>query len=50
MRLSLGHQGLSAEAIEAQLDAEESHYQRLLEALAGAKVVLDSACVFIINR
>ncbi len=50
MRLSLGHQGLSAEAIEAQLDAEHSHYQRLLEALSGAKVVLDSACVFIINR
>jgi ATP-dependent helicase HepA len=50
MRLSLGHQGLGAEAVEAQLAAERAHYERLLAALAGAKVVLDSACGFIINR
>ena len=50
MRLSLGHQGLAAEALEAQLDAERTHYERLLKALAGAKVVLDSACGFVINR
>jgi ATP-dependent helicase HepA len=50
MRLSLGHQGLSAEAVEAQLDAERTHYERLLKALAGAKVTLDSACGFVINR
>jgi ATP-dependent helicase HepA len=50
MRLSLGHQGLAAEAVEAQLDAERTHYERLLKALAGAKVVLDSACGFVINR
>ena len=50
MRLSLGHQGLSAEAMEAQLDAERTHYERLLQALAGAKVTLDSACGFVINR
>jgi ATP-dependent helicase HepA len=50
MRLSLGHQGLSAEAVEAQLDAERTHYERLLKALSGAKVTLDSACGFVINR
>ncbi|HEX8703726.1 MAG TPA: helicase-related protein, partial [Myxococcaceae bacterium] len=50
MRLSLGHQGLSAEALEAQLEAERTHYERLLHALAGAKVTLDSACGFVINR
>jgi ATP-dependent helicase HepA len=50
LRLSLGHQGLAADAVEAQLDAERSHYERLLKALAGAKVVLDSACGFVINR
>ena len=50
MRLSLGHQGLDAKELEAQLDAERTHYERLLKALAGAKVVLDSACGFVINR
>lgn len=50
MRLSLGHQGLEAKALEAQLDAERMHYERLLRALAGAKVALDSACGFVINR
>ncbi|MBN1206160.1 MAG: DEAD/DEAH box helicase family protein [Myxococcaceae bacterium] len=50
MKLSLGHQGLAAEALEAQLDAERTHYERLMNALSGAKVVLDSACGFVINR
>ncbi|HYH99490.1 helicase-related protein, partial [Hyalangium sp.] len=50
MRLSLGHQGLAAEALEAQLDAERMHYERVLKALSSAKVVLDSACGFVINR
>ncbi|XXF78829.1 SNF2-related protein [Myxococcaceae bacterium GXIMD 01537] len=50
LRLSLGHQGLSAEAVEEQLAAERAHYERLLQALAGARVVLDSACGFVINR
>jgi ATP-dependent helicase HepA len=50
LRLSLSHQGLAAEALEAQLDAERTHYERLLKALGGAKVVLDSACGFLINR
>ena len=50
MRLSLTHQGLEAAAVEAQLSAERMHYERLLTALTGAKVVLDSACGFVINR
>jgi ATP-dependent helicase HepA len=50
MRLSLTHQGLSAEALEEQLGAERAHYERLLKALAGAKVTLDSACGFVLNR
>ncbi|MFP2933362.1 helicase-related protein, partial [Pyxidicoccus sp. 3LG] len=50
LRLSLAHQGLPGEAVDAQLDAERTHYERLLKALGGAKVVLDSACGFVINR
>jgi ATP-dependent helicase HepA len=50
MRLSLTHQGLAEAAVGAQLDAERGHYERLLTALAGAKVSLDSACGFVINR
>ena len=50
MKLSLTHQGMAAEAVEAQLDAEHAHYERLLTALAGAKVALDAACGFVINR
>jgi len=50
MKLSLTHQGLETKAVEAQLDAEHAHYERLLTALEGAKVVLDSACGFVINR
>ncbi|MBN9688582.1 helicase, partial [Corallococcus sp. NCSPR001] len=50
LRLSLSHQGLSPEAVEAQVDAERHHYERLLQALAGAKVVLDAACGFTLDR
>ena len=50
MKLSLTHQGLAPEAVEAQLDAEHAHYERLITALQGAKVVLDAACGFVINR
>jgi ATP-dependent helicase HepA len=50
LRLSLSHQGLPAEAVEEQLGAERAHYERLLTALAGAKVTLDAACGFVINR
>ncbi|MET0403461.1 MAG: helicase-related protein, partial [Cystobacter sp.] len=50
MKLSLSHQGLKDEAVQAQLDAEHAHYGRLLQALEGARVVLDSACGFVINR
>ncbi|WP_342378472.1 SNF2-related protein [Myxococcus stipitatus] len=50
LRLSLDHQGLSDDALAAQLGAEHVHYERLLQALGGAKVTLDSACGFVINR
>jgi ATP-dependent helicase HepA len=50
MKLSLTHQGLDEEAVREQLDVEHAHYGRLLTALQGAKVVLDSACGFVINR
>ncbi|WNG14046.1 helicase-related protein [Cystobacter fuscus] len=50
MKLSLTHQGLEEKSVRAQLDAEHEHYERLLQALAGAQVVLDSACGFVINR
>ncbi|MCE9669218.1 SNF2-related protein [Myxococcus stipitatus] len=50
LRLSLGHQGLDPAALEAQLGAEHAHYERLLKALGGVKLTLDSACGFVINR
>jgi ATP-dependent helicase HepA len=50
MRLALGHQGLGEAEIEAQVSAEVAHYDKLLEALGKTKVVLDSACGFVINR
>ena len=50
MRLSLKHQGLSETQVKAQLDAEHTYYQSLLDALAKVSVTLDSACAFIINR
>jgi ATP-dependent helicase HepA len=50
MRLSLRHQGLEEEAIEAQAARERSHYAALLKALEGLKVSLDSVAGFVINR
>ncbi len=50
MQLSLTHQGLSTEQIAAQLAAEETYYQALLDALSQVTVNLDSACAFIVNR
>ncbi|WP_408888213.1 helicase-related protein [Myxococcus faecalis] len=50
LRLSLDHQGLSDDALATQLGAEHAHYERLLHALRDAKVTLDSACGFILNR
>ena len=50
LRLSLGHQGVDSAEVTAQVSFEERHYQALLDALAGVKVVLDSACGFVINR
>lgn len=50
LRLSLSHQGLPQDAVDAQVDAERHHYARLLQALAGATVILDSACGFALNR
>lgn len=47
MRLSLLHQGVEAEALERQLEEERLHYQKLLLALNGLRVVLDSACAFV---
>jgi ATP-dependent helicase HepA len=50
LRLSLAHQGLSAEAAEPHLAAERSHYAALLGALSQLTVTLDSACAFVVNR
>jgi ATP-dependent helicase HepA len=50
LRLTLGHQGLSEEELQGQLEAEERHYEALLGALGGLRVALDSACGFVINR
>ncbi|MFZ5469631.1 MAG: helicase-related protein [Myxococcota bacterium] len=50
LELSLSHQGVPKERIAAQLEAERAHYQRLLDALGGLTLTLDSACGFVINR
>jgi ATP-dependent helicase HepA len=50
MRLSLAHQGFTPEAVDAQLQAEAAHYEGLLVALNGLKVVPDSAAGFVLNR
>lgn len=50
MQLSLKHQGLHADQIAVQLDAERAYYQSLLDALSKVSVSLDSACAFLINR
>ena len=50
MGLALSHQGLPPTDVEAQLEAERAHYAALLKALASAKVTLDSACGFVLER
>ncbi len=50
VKLSLAHQGVKGDVLEAQLSAERAHYTALLQALAGVKVTLDAACAFVINR
>jgi ATP-dependent helicase HepA len=50
MRLSLAHQGVKEEQIEAQVEAEKAHYDALEGALAGLSVKLDSVSGFVINR
>ncbi|MGA9525151.1 MAG: SNF2-related protein [Myxococcaceae bacterium] len=50
LELALGHQGFDAETIKQQVDAERAHYARLIQALGGLKVSLDSASGFVINR
>lgn len=50
IKLALEHQGLPPERVEKALLTELTAYDSLLQALAGVKVSLDSACVFIVNR
>ena len=50
IKLALEHQGLPVERVEKALLAELNAYDELLKALAGVKVALDSACVFVVNR
>jgi ATP-dependent helicase HepA len=50
VKLSLQHQGVKGDALEAQLSAERAHYAALLQALGGVKVTLDAACAFVVNR
>lgn len=50
MQLALGHQGVPAKQIEAQVEQERAHADALIDALKGMKVTLDSACAFVINR
>lgn len=50
IKLALEHQGVPEARIERALTTELSAYDELLRALAGVKVSMDSACVFVINR
>ncbi len=50
VRLSLAHQGVKGDVLEAQLTAERAHYTALLQALSGVRVSLDAACAFVVNR
>jgi ATP-dependent helicase HepA len=50
VKLSLTHQGIKGEPLEAQLSAERAHYTALLHALSGVRVTLDAACAFVVNR
>ena len=49
-KLSLEHQGLPPEVVQGALEDELAHAGRMLKALSGVKVVLDSACAFVLNR
>ena len=49
-KLSLEHQGVSPSVVDAALEEELAHGARLLQALGGVKVVLDSACAFVLGR
>ncbi|HME91493.1 MAG TPA: helicase-related protein, partial [Myxococcaceae bacterium] len=50
LRLSLEHQSLPAAAIGEQLQRAGEYYDRLLRALAGLRLALDSVSGFVINR
>jgi ATP-dependent helicase HepA len=50
LALSLKHQGLAEDKVEAQLESERGHYESLLTALKGLRLQLDSACGFVVNR
>jgi vacuolar-type H+-ATPase subunit D/Vma8 len=49
-QLSLEHHGVPKAVVDAALQEELAHGARLLKALSGVKVVLDSACAFVLNR
>lgn len=49
-KLSLEHQGVQKAVVDAALEEDLAHGARLLKALSGVKVVLDSACAFVLNR
>jgi len=50
LQLSLAHQALPSAAIGAQLQMAHAYYDRLLRALAGLRLGLDSVSGFVINR
>jgi ATP-dependent helicase HepA len=50
IKLSLEHQGVSADKIERALTQELVAYDELLIALSKTTVALDSACAFVVNR
>jgi ATP-dependent helicase HepA len=50
IKLSLEHQQVPAQKIEQVLMAELAWYDALGAALDGTRLVLDSACAFVINR
>jgi ATP-dependent helicase HepA len=50
IRLSLEHQGVPPGPIEQVLARELGFYDALEVALAGTRLVLDSACAFVVNR
>jgi ATP-dependent helicase HepA len=50
LKLSLRHQGLAPETVEAEAARERSHYASLLKTLDGLSVSLDSVAGFVVNR